>query len=95
MPLAKRQKAGLLKYGVLYRLSRFETGPNAGDWLVVVHTPTGQPTIRRRRASPKTPNTSRWRLRSRSSPHGSVVNWLSTLIYMHPRRERLNVSIGH
>jgi hypothetical protein len=38
-PLAKRQKAVLLKYGVLYRLSRFETGPNAGDWLVIVQYP--------------------------------------------------------
>jgi hypothetical protein len=39
MPLAKRQKAVLLKYGVPYRLSRFETGPNAGDWLVIVQYP--------------------------------------------------------
>lgn len=39
MFLAKRQKAVLLKYGVLYRLSRFETDPNAGDWLVIVQFP--------------------------------------------------------
>lgn len=39
MPLAKRQKSVLLKYGALYRLSRFETGPNAGDWLVIVQYP--------------------------------------------------------
>ena len=25
-----------LKHGVAYRLSRFETGPYVGDWLVVV-----------------------------------------------------------
>lgn len=35
-PVAKRLKAAYLKLGVGYRLSRFETGPNAGDWLVVV-----------------------------------------------------------
>jgi hypothetical protein len=35
-PLAKTLKAVYLKHGVAYRLSRFETGPNVGDWLVVV-----------------------------------------------------------
>ena len=35
-PLARRLKAAYLKHGVGYRLSRFETGPNAGDWLVIV-----------------------------------------------------------
>ena len=35
-PVARRLKAAYLKYGVSYRLSRFETGPNAGDWLVIV-----------------------------------------------------------
>ena len=35
-PVAKKLKAAYLKYGVTYRLSRFQTGPNAGDWLVVV-----------------------------------------------------------
>lgn len=35
-PLARKLKAAYLKHGVAYRLSRFETGPNAGDWLVVV-----------------------------------------------------------
>jgi hypothetical protein len=34
-PLAKALKAAYLKHGVGYRLSRFETGPNAGDWLVI------------------------------------------------------------
>ena len=34
-PLARRLKAAYLKHGVAYRLSRFETGPNAGDWLVI------------------------------------------------------------
>jgi hypothetical protein len=35
-PLAKTLKAVYLKHGVGYRVSRFETGPNKGDWLVVV-----------------------------------------------------------
>ena len=35
-PLARRLKAAYLKHGIAYRLSRFETGPNAGDWLVIV-----------------------------------------------------------
>lgn len=35
-PLAKKLKAIYLKLGVTYRLSRFQTGPNAGDWFVVV-----------------------------------------------------------
>jgi hypothetical protein len=34
--VAKKLKAAYLKHGVVYRLSRFETGPNVGDWLVVV-----------------------------------------------------------
>jgi hypothetical protein len=35
-PLARTLKAIYLKYGVGYRLSRFQTGPNEGDWLVIV-----------------------------------------------------------
>jgi hypothetical protein len=35
-PLAKSLKAIYLKYGIVYRLSRFRTGPNTGDWFVVV-----------------------------------------------------------
>ena len=35
-PVAKKLKAAYLKLGIAYRLSRFETGPNAGDWFVVV-----------------------------------------------------------
>lgn len=35
-PLARTMKAVLLKHGVAYRLSRFQTGPDVGDWLVVV-----------------------------------------------------------
>ena len=35
-PLAKKLKAIYLKHGVAYRLSRFQTGPNVGDWFVVV-----------------------------------------------------------
>jgi hypothetical protein len=35
-PLARTLKATYRKYGVGYRLSRFQTGPNEGDWLVIV-----------------------------------------------------------
>ena len=35
-PVAKKSKAAYLKHGVAYRLSRFQTGPNAGDRFVVV-----------------------------------------------------------
>ena len=35
-PVARALKAAYLKHGVSYRLSRFETGPDAGDWLVIV-----------------------------------------------------------
>jgi hypothetical protein len=36
VPLAQTLKAIYLKYGIGYRLSRFQSGPNEGDWLVVV-----------------------------------------------------------
>ena len=36
VPVAKKLKAAYLKRGVAYRLSRFQTGPNVGDWFVVV-----------------------------------------------------------
>ena len=35
-PVAKRLKVAYLKHGIVYRLSRFEGGPNAGDWFVMV-----------------------------------------------------------
>jgi len=35
-PLAQTLKAIYLRYGVGYRLSRFQSGPNEGDWLVIV-----------------------------------------------------------
>jgi hypothetical protein len=35
-PVARKLKAAYLKHGVAYRLSRFQTGPNIGDWFVVV-----------------------------------------------------------
>ena len=36
VPLAQTLKAIYLKYGVGYRLSRFQIGPNEGDWFVIV-----------------------------------------------------------
>jgi hypothetical protein len=35
-PVAARLKAAYLRHGVAYSLSRFQSGPNVGDWLVVV-----------------------------------------------------------
>ena len=35
-PVAKKLKAAYHKHGITYRLSRFQTGPNVGDWFVVV-----------------------------------------------------------
>jgi hypothetical protein len=35
-PVAAKVKAAYLKHGVVYRLSRFQTGPNVGDRFVVV-----------------------------------------------------------
>ena len=35
-PVAKKLKAAYLKHGVAYRLSQFQTGPNVGDWFVIV-----------------------------------------------------------
>jgi hypothetical protein len=35
-PASATLKAAYARYGIGYQLSRFETGPNAGDWLVIV-----------------------------------------------------------
>ena len=35
-PLARTLKGIYLKHGIGYRLSRFQTGPNEGDWFVIV-----------------------------------------------------------
>jgi hypothetical protein len=34
--LAKKMKAVLLKYSVAYQVSRFQTGQNVDEWMVVV-----------------------------------------------------------
>ncbi len=36
LPLAQTLKAIYLKYGVGYRLSRFQTGPDEGNWFVII-----------------------------------------------------------
>ncbi len=36
IPVAKRMKAVLDKHGVVYRISRFQTGQDVGQWMVVV-----------------------------------------------------------
>ncbi len=35
-PVAAKLKAAYVKHGIVYRLSRFQTGPHIGDWFVVV-----------------------------------------------------------
>lgn len=35
-PLARKLRAAYFKHDIAYRLSRVDTGPNAGDWLVIV-----------------------------------------------------------
>ncbi len=35
-PVSRALKAAYQKHGISYRLSRVETGPSAGDWLVIV-----------------------------------------------------------
>jgi hypothetical protein len=69
-PVAKKLKAAYLKHGVIYRLSRFETGPNVGDWLVVVQYADQAAYRLRRRLSHKTPNASRPLSRLPSSRRG-------------------------
>jgi hypothetical protein len=44
-PLAKKMKAVLLKYGVACQVSRFQTGQNVGEWLVVCSMLTGWHTL--------------------------------------------------
>lgn len=36
LPICRRLKAAYQRLDIGYRLSRFETGPDAGDWLVIV-----------------------------------------------------------
>jgi hypothetical protein len=50
-PLAQTLKAIYLKYGVGYRISRFQTGPNEGDWFVIVTYADATAYERRRRFS--------------------------------------------
>ena len=54
-PLAQTLKAIYLKYGVGYRLSRFQTGPNEGDWFIIVTYADATATRRRERLSESWP----------------------------------------
>jgi hypothetical protein len=74
-PLAKILKAYYLKHGVGYRLSRFQTGANAGDWFVVVQYADQRPMRRRRRFLPKTPNANRPLSRFQSSRKELAAKW--------------------
>lgn len=46
LPLSRALKAIYQTYGVAYRLSQVQTGPNTGDWCVIVTyaDPTAQET---------------------------------------------------
>jgi hypothetical protein len=80
-PVARALKAAYLKHGISYRLSRFETGPNAGDWLVIV---TCADKAAYEKAGPllrKTPKYNRHSARLRSSQRGSVEKNFSISIF--------------
>jgi hypothetical protein len=67
-PLAKKMKAVLLKHGVLaYRVSRFQTGQNVGEWMVVVQYADWMAYAKAQMASPTIPNTGKWSRRFRKS----------------------------
>ena len=34
-PVARKLKSAYFNHGISYRLSHVDTGPNAGDWLVI------------------------------------------------------------
>jgi len=77
-PFAKTLKAYYLKHGVAYRLSRFQTGPNAGDWFVVVQY-ADQAAYEK--LLPKTPNANRSLSRLQSSRRGLAEKWSSISIF--------------
>ena len=58
-PLAKKLKAVYLKHGVVYRLSRFQTGPMSETGSSLSGTPTKRPMRRCRPLLRETPNANR------------------------------------
>jgi hypothetical protein len=67
-PLAKKMKAVLLKYGVAYQVSRFQTGQNVGEWMVVVQYADWMAYAKAQEiALPMIPNTGKWSQRFRKS----------------------------
>jgi hypothetical protein len=66
-PVAKKLKAVYLKHGIVYRLSRFETGPNRGDWLVVVQYDQAAHETLQAQPSPRMPSANRPSPRLQSS----------------------------
>jgi hypothetical protein len=79
-PSARRLKAIYLKYGVGYRLSRFQTGPNEGDWLVIVTYADATAYEKAQALFPRTRNCSRCSSSSLSSKTGSAAKWRSISI---------------
>jgi hypothetical protein len=80
-PLAKTLKAVYLKYGVAYRLSRFETGQNVGDWLVVVQYANMAAYEKAPASFAQDPNGSRPLPRFQRSRRGSAENSSSISIF--------------
>ena len=74
-PVAKKLKVAYLQHGVAYRLSRFQTGPNVGDWSSLCSTPTRRLTRKRRPPLRKTPNANRPLPRLQSSRRGLAEKW--------------------
>ncbi len=74
-PLAQTLKAKYLNYGVGYRLSRFQTGPNEGDWLAIVTYADATAYEKMQALFPRTQNCSRSSSRMRSSPRGLAEKW--------------------
>jgi hypothetical protein len=74
-PLAQTLKAIYLKYGVGYRISRFQTGPNEGDWFVIVTYADATAYEEAPALFCKTRNCSRSSSRLQSSPKGSAARW--------------------
>jgi hypothetical protein len=80
-PLAKTLKAYYLKHGVAYRLSRFQTGPNAGDWFVVVQYADQAAYEKAQTVFAKDPECQQALSRLQSSRRGLAEKWSSISIF--------------
>lgn len=74
-PLAKTLKAIYLKYGVGYRLSCFQTGPNAGDWFVIVQYANSTAHEKAQTMFTQDPEYQQVITDLQRSPNGLTANW--------------------